>query len=310
MAIFKVNNQKLISIKEKKIDLEKDIQKITEKNLEEVFGLKFVCSEFQMNGLRIDTLAWNEESSSFVIIEYKRDRSFSIIDQGYSYLSLMLNNKADYILEYNEKMKNTLKREDVDWTQSRVIFIANSFTTYQQNAINFKDLPIELWEVKKYENDIIQYNKLTSPESSESIKTISSRSKTVTEVSNEVVNYSIDDLFRENWHQTREIFDILNDKILSLDPNIRQNIVKNYVGYKIGNKNIVLIKMFKMGPCIEFLRSEPNDFNDPESLVKYMANSFRFYNQHVSYYQLKGVDDVDSAWKLIKQAYNRFIGKE
>jgi RecB family endonuclease NucS len=88
MTIFKNNNLKLEQVKELKIDLEKDIQKLTEDNLADIFGLAFVRSEFQMDGLRIDTLAWNEETSSFVIIEYKRDRSFSVIDQGYAYLSL------------------------------------------------------------------------------------------------------------------------------------------------------------------------------------------------------------------------------
>jgi len=144
MALFKINKNKVERIKEKSIDLERDLQKITENNLEEIFGLKFVSSEMRLNNFRIDTLAFNPEQKSFVIIEYKKDRSFSVVDQGYSYLSLMLNNKADFVLEYNEKTMSSLRRDDIDWNQSRVIFIANSFTVYQQNAINFKDLPFEL----------------------------------------------------------------------------------------------------------------------------------------------------------------------
>src|SRR5690606_32341252 len=117
-----------------------------------IFGLDFVRSEFPIGNFRIDTLAFDKDTSSFVIIEYKRDKNFSVVDQGYAYLSLMLNNKADFILEYNENNKNTLRRDAVDWSQSRVIFISPSFTTYQKEAINFKDLPIELWEVKRYSN--------------------------------------------------------------------------------------------------------------------------------------------------------------
>ena len=70
----------------------------------------------------------------------------------------MLNNKADFILEYNENRDKNLKREDVDWSQSRVIFISPAFSKYQQQAINFKDLPIELWGVSRYDEDLIQYN--------------------------------------------------------------------------------------------------------------------------------------------------------
>ena len=95
-----------------------------------IFDFEYVKSEFSIGKFRLDTLAYDKETNSFIIIEYKKDKNFSVIDQGYAYLSLMLNNKADFILEYNESQKNTLKRTDIDWSQSKVIFISQSFTTY------------------------------------------------------------------------------------------------------------------------------------------------------------------------------------
>ena len=110
MALFNIDNKdKLDQIKELPFKLEKEIQTLTEQNLTAIFGLNFVRSEFSLGNFRIDTLAFDKDASSFVIIEYKRDKNFSVIDQGYAYLSLMLNNKADFILEYNENNKNTLK---------------------------------------------------------------------------------------------------------------------------------------------------------------------------------------------------------
>ncbi|HQC27629.1 MAG TPA: hypothetical protein PLU31_08240, partial [Treponemataceae bacterium] len=133
MALYSIdNNGKLEQIREFDFKLEREIQKLTEENLQTVFGLEFIKSEFSLNSFRIDTLAFDKDASSFVIIEYKRDKNFSVIDQGYAYLSLMLNNKADFILEYNETQKNTLKRDDVDWSQSKVMFISPSFTSYQR----------------------------------------------------------------------------------------------------------------------------------------------------------------------------------
>ena len=127
MPLFKNNNKKLVPISRIRFSLERDIQKITENNLATIFGFEFVCSEYQLQNLRIDTLAFDKENKSFVVIEYKRDRNQSVIDQGFSYLALMLNNKADFILQYNECMKDNLKREDVDWEQSKVLFISNNF---------------------------------------------------------------------------------------------------------------------------------------------------------------------------------------
>jgi hypothetical protein len=57
-----------------------------------------------------------------------------------AYLNIWLKNKADFILEYNESSCHSLKRGDVEWSQSRVIFIAPEFTKYQQHTIGFKDL--------------------------------------------------------------------------------------------------------------------------------------------------------------------------
>jgi hypothetical protein len=76
----------------------------------------------------------DDAQNPFAIIEYKKDRNFSVVDQGMAYLNLMLSNKADFILEYNESSNSShsLKREEVDWSQSRIIFISPEFTKYQQ----------------------------------------------------------------------------------------------------------------------------------------------------------------------------------
>jgi RecB family endonuclease NucS len=112
MPLYKIGDQ-LNHIKETSFKLEREIQKLTENNLSTVLKLEFIRSEFPLNDFRIDTLAYDQEAKAFVIIEYKRDKTFSVIDQGYAYLSLMLNNKADFILEYNECQNQTLKRNDV-----------------------------------------------------------------------------------------------------------------------------------------------------------------------------------------------------
>jgi len=52
--------------------LERDIQSVVEKNLETLFSLQFVSSEFTVGEFRIDSLAYDEERNAFVLIEYKR----------------------------------------------------------------------------------------------------------------------------------------------------------------------------------------------------------------------------------------------
>ncbi len=150
MNLYISENNKLKQIDKDTFGLEKNIQSLVETNLEAIFNLEFVSSEFIINDFRIDTLAYDNENNCFVIIEYKKGSSYSVIDQGYSYMSTMLNNKSDFILEYIEKTNNTLKKTDIDWSQSRIIFVSPSFNSYQKNSVNFKDVPFELWEIKKF----------------------------------------------------------------------------------------------------------------------------------------------------------------
>lgn len=148
MQLYLKQKGSLSGLKEKPFKLEKDIQRLFEANLEQITGFKLIKTEFSLKNVRFDTLAFDEESKSFVIIEYKRDRNYSVIDQGISYLNLMLEYKSDFIVEYNESCNKNLKRGDVDWSQSKVIFVAPSFTNFQKQSSNFKNLPIELWEIK------------------------------------------------------------------------------------------------------------------------------------------------------------------
>ncbi len=234
MNLYNLNKSQLREIKSHPFKLEKEIQQLVESNLSMLFGLEFVKTEFSLRGLRIDTLAFDKQSNAFVIIEYKKGKSFSVVDQGYSYLSLLLNNKADFILEYQEQSGKALKRDTVDWSQSRVIFIAPQFSTYQKQSIEFKDLPFELWEIKKYENDLIMFNQHKS-NSQVSVNTIGNQDERAKQVSKEIKVYTEEDHLAKASEVTKELYFELKERITALD-EVEINPVKQYVGFKLGKK--------------------------------------------------------------------------
>jgi len=195
MNIYNVkNNDKISNVKETPFKLEREIQTLFENNLNELMNLQLVKSEFSIKNKRIDTLAYDTQSNAFIIIEYKRSKNISVVDQGFTYLSLMLENKADFIVEYNETLKQNLKRTEVDWSQTRVVFVSTSFTENQKTATNFKDIAIELWEVKRYENDIISINPIKKSKSAESIKPITATNNQLASVVKEIKVYTEEDL--------------------------------------------------------------------------------------------------------------------
>jgi len=297
MAIFKIQNKNLISIKEKKWPSEKHLQKLTEENLEAVFpGLQLVATEFPVENFRIDTLAFDKETSSFVIIEYKRGRSFSVIDQGYFYLSLMLRHKADFILEYNVKTKSSLGRKDVDWTQSRILFLAQSYTTYQQSAIHFDDIPFELWEVNLYDNCTVLYKQLLSPDAKGSIRTIKGN-ETVETVSKEVKPYTLQSHLKDKSETLKTLFLNMRERILELG-TIEERVKKEYISYLTG-ATFVFIFLQKKAIRIRFSTQRDN-FNDPKKFLRDLPESWVSFKTEIS---LEKEEDLPYVFNLIEQSY-------
>jgi predicted transport protein len=304
---------KLYSIQEKtklkpvsniKFDLEKEIQVLFEKNLEELFNLKFVKSEFSIKSFRIDTLGYDSENKSFVIIEYKKDRNFSVIDQGYTYMSLMLNNKSDFILEYNENCGGLLKRDDIDWTQSKVIFVSPHFTEYQKHSINFKDVPFELWEVKKYQNNMIGLvqHKTTSDESISSIS--DDKSNVVNQVSREVKVYTEEYHFKKNVRRDEKVVDLYNelkDRILNLG-EVEIIPRKEYIGFR--KKRPFCDIVFYTDHLRILVNLKKGQLDDPKNLTKDMSSQGHWGNGDYEL-RLSPNDELDYVMFLITQSYKK-----
>jgi predicted transport protein len=305
LDLYKLNKSKLDEIKNVPFKLEKDIQTLVEENLEVLFGLEFVKSEFQLNGLRIDSLGFDQQSKSFVIIEYKKGKSYSVIDQGYSYLSLLLNNKADFILEYLERTNKSLKKDDVDWSQSRVIFISPQFTTYQKQSIEFKDLPFELWEIKRYSNDTIALNQHKST-SQESVKTISAKDDRADQVSKEIVVYTEEDHLAKGTDDTKEIYKELRDRILELG-DLEMVPVKQYIGFKLQKRVITDLEIQRKQLKIR-INLKKGQLDDPKGLFRDVSEKGHW---GIGDYEaaIGPDDDLDYLMSLVKQSYKNHISK-
>jgi predicted transport protein len=308
MPMFNKKNGKLVSIKETPFKKEKELQMLTEQNLKTIFGLEFVATEHQVENLFIDTLAYDEESKSFVVIEYKRDRSFSVVDQGFSYLSLMLNHKADFILAYNEAKNKSIRKDDIDWSQARIIFVARSFTAHQQNAVNFKNMPFELWEAVQFEDDIIQYRQIEISKSAESLEQMKHIGGDTQKVTKEVKVYSEQDVMGKSG-VSFELYTALKDLVMQIDPDLKPNPKSKYVSFLLGDnwRNIFYINKVKDGLSLHFTRSKPKDFDDPKKKLQFLDSSREFYNQDITTLLVKDESDVRYAMLVIQQAYTRFV---
>lgn len=298
MALYKNQTGILKEVKEKPFRLEKDIQKVFEENLSAIMGLVLVKSEFTIKNKRIDTLAYDPQSCAFIIIEYKRDKNISVVDQGFTYLALMLENKADFILEYNEGLRQNMKREDVDWSQTRVAFVSQSFTENQIQATNFKDIAIELWEVKRYENDTIAINPIKKSTAAESIKPITQQTQSLKNINAEIKVYTEQDHIEKASDLTVELYEKFKAAILNLTDGIEVKPQKFYIAFKKG-KNVTDIAILKKSLKL-FINAKVDHLDDPKKLAQDVSSVGHWGNGD---YQIQVEDDKDLEYimSLVKQ---------
>jgi len=300
MHLYKNENNQVISLKEKPFKLEKEIQNLFEANLTALTNLQFIKSEFTIKNNRIDTLAFDKESNAFVIIEYKRSQNYSVIDQGVSYLNLMLEYKADFIVEYNESQKETLKRSHVDWSQSRIIFVSPSFTDFQKQSSNFKDLSIELWEIKQFENDVIVINPIKKSKSAPSIKLVQNNDNSeISKVTQEIKIYNEEDHISGKSDDIIELYETFKNAILQLSSDIEVVPKKMYVAFKLKN-NIVDIRIQQKN-LIFWINMKKGTLDDPKNLA-IDASSKGHYGNGDYELSISDTQNLEYIMSLIKQA--------
>lgn len=299
MPIYLNQNNKLTEVEEKVFKLEREIQKVFEENLNTIMGLTLVKSKFSIKNKRIDTLAFDNQSNAFIIIEYKRDRSLSVVDQGFTYLSLMLENKADFIIEYNETLKQNLKREDVDWSQTRVAFVSTSFTENQILATNFKDIAIELWEIKRFENDLLSVNAIKKTRSAESIKPVMQQDEALKKVITEIKVYTEEEHIASTTEEIAELYKRFRDAILNLTDGIEIKPQKFYIAFK-KDANVVDISLQKRTLKL-WINAKFGSIDDAKKIAKDVSKIGHLGNGDYEL-QVNTGKDLEYIMSLIKQA--------
>jgi hypothetical protein len=125
-----------------------------------------------------------------------------------------------------------MKRDDVDWSQTRVIFVSPSFTDFQVEATNFKDIAIELWEVKQYANGTVSINELKKSKSAESIKPIAQRNKEFKQVVDQIQVYTEEQFLSTTTPEIAELYEKFKNAILNLVDDLEVKPLKYYIAFK------------------------------------------------------------------------------
>lgn len=225
MPIFKIAGKRIEKIKPTKFlgsDKEKQLQRLMENNLCAVFEMTFIGSEYSTtHGGRIDTLAIDRDNRP-VIIEYKADKSATILLQGLYYMDWLVENKA----EYEKVVKLKLRKEvPINWKSGiRLILIAKSFEIWDKFAVNRIKEEVELYEYTIYENNELKLEKTTLPKDFRGIPRTSITS---------IAEYTIEDQMKKIKSETvKKFVNKLRDKIKLISEDIEERAIKAHITFK------------------------------------------------------------------------------
>jgi predicted transport protein len=165
IKLFRTGPESVIELASTQIALERSLQTQFERHLETLLGVRFLASEYiTSHGGRMDTLGLDENGYP-VIIEYKRDRSENVINQGLFYLDWLMDHRGNFELLVRDRYGKAAA-EQIEWSAPRLICIAADFTKYDIHAVKQMSRNIELVRYRRFGEDLLLLELLTSVSSS------------------------------------------------------------------------------------------------------------------------------------------------
>jgi len=225
MPIFRIKGKKAEKIKPTKFsgaNREKKLQTLIEKNLDMIFEMIFIGTEVPTtHGGTMDTLAIDRNNRP-VIIEYKVDKSSTVLLQGLFYMDWLVDNKAEFEKLVKLKLR---KAVTINWKSGiRLILIAKSFAIWDKFAVNRIKEEVELYEYTLYENNELKIEKTTLPKDFKGGTRTSITSQT---------EYSVEDQMKRVKNESiKKNVEELRERIKVISEDVEERATKDRIIYK------------------------------------------------------------------------------
>lgn len=299
MPVFQSKDGKLSQLAPAPFANEKELQRFFEENLEELLGVRFVETEFvtgEKHGGRIDTVGLDEEGNA-VIVEYKLGQVGDVMNQGLFYLDWLLDHRGDFELAVQKKLGAGV---EVSWQEPRLILVATSYTKYDSYAVNQLRTNIELLRYQRYDDGTFVLESVNEPLSAK--KKLLPAKPAAGE--DEEIKYTLD-YHREKTNETVwAAFLDLRDRLVALEGVEERVNQKSQITYR-STKSFAACLFKKFGVMCQF--KGPETIDDPENRAKDIrTKDIRSYQWGYQWaFDLVGPADVDYAFALVKDAYDR-----
>lgn len=255
LKLFRLTNGEATELTSTSVALEKSLQVVVERNMDTLFGVRFLASEYSTgakHGGRIDSLGIDENSSP-VIFEYKRAVNENVINQGLFYLDWLLDHRAEFQLLVMKRL-GAEEADSIDWRNPRLICVASGFTRYDEHAVQQINRSIELVRYRDFGGELLALDLMTTSKvevtSAEGAPTPkgsapATASKTVTEYLAQAPA-ALQDLYAELEAYCESLGDDVTKKALKLYFAFRR--LKNFACVEVHPQTKTLLVYLKVDP--------------------------------------------------------------
>lgn len=269
-------------------DPEHQLQKYTEKHLNQFFQCFYLKSFYKIPGGEIDTLAITEDGNP-CIIEYKHRQEDTILNQIVFYYDWLMQRPTKFEFERVVKENEATKNLDVDWSKLRLICVAKQYSNWDISLIKHLDTEIECYSYTYHENELDIY-----------LDPIVNQFKKQKSYTGEQVNkvITLEDHRNRADEEGKMLLDKLRNEVLKLGDDIEEGYTPNYIKYFV-KTNFLEIHIKKRWLVCD-LRVNKKTFKDPKNLAKDISHLGYAVSREI---KIDSTEKLNYAFTLIKQAY-------
>ncbi|MBV2361715.1 DUF91 domain-containing protein [Thalassococcus sp. CAU 1522] len=300
LKLFQMSGSALGELAASSAPLERGLQTQFENNLETLLGVRFLASEYSTtHGGRMDTLGIDENGYP-VIIEYKRDRSENVINQGLFYLDWLMDHRGDFEILVRDRYGKDSAAQ-IEWSAPRLICIAADFTKYDTHAVKQMSRNIELVRYRKFGEGLLLLELLTAVSATPQTAPKVDGPKGVSVPKGERYKTNCESL-ADAGEELANLYSDVDTFMLGMGDDVTKKTLKNYFAFR-RIKNFACVEVKPSIAVIRlYLKINPETIELDEGFTRDVRNVGHFGTGDLEV-TLKSHEDLERAKALIVQSY-------
>lgn len=303
LKLFRITDGSAAELPSSSMALEKHLQTLIEKNMETLFGVRFLASEYSTgarHGGRLDSLGIDENGSP-VIFEYKRSRDENVINQGLFYLDWLLDHRGEFELLVMKRLGKEAS-DGIDWSNPRLVCVARDFNRYDEHAVAQMNRSIELVRYRDYDGELLALELLTAVSGTpvaESGPGDSPHTKRAAVTKDKTVSEYLD----QSSEQLQNLYADLDAALTAFGDDVQKTARKFYFAYK-RLKNFACVEVHPSNATLlVYVKVDPDTIELVAGFTRDVRTIGHFGTGDLEI-RIRTSTDLQNATDLLQRSYN------